>query len=183
MTKYKFSLAFKLNDPGSDPESFLDALFESGCDDSTPGIGKLGYIAFDFSREADTAFDAVTSAIANVKQAIPDAKLIEASPDMGGISDIAELLNCTRQNIRQLIISDLETPPPLHEGKSPIWHMSDVLIHFRDKQRREVEHPIIELTTVNQTINAIRASHSEQQSLKDFYPDPTQYLDRVKALV
>jgi hypothetical protein len=53
------------------------------------GIGKLGYLALDFIREAPNAFEAVTSAIANIKQAIPEAALIEATPDLGGISDTA----------------------------------------------------------------------------------------------
>ena len=183
MAKYQFSLTFRLQEPQIDPEIYLDDLFEAGCDDATPAIGKLGYIAFDFTREAPNAFEAVTSAIANVKQAIPDASLVEATPDMGGISDIAELLNCSRQNVRQLIFSDIETPPPVHEGKSALWHMADILVHFQSKQRCVVKSEVIDLTAVNRAINAMRNMKAEQVSLRDFYPDPSDYLSRVKELV
>ena len=56
-----------------------------GCDDALVGIGKPGRIALDFTREADSAEEAVISALSAVKRAIPDAEFVEATPDFVGV--------------------------------------------------------------------------------------------------
>jgi hypothetical protein len=80
--KYEFELTFSLPDADADPASFLDALFEAGCDDATVGVGRRGAIGLDFTREAASARDAFSSAIEDVKRAIPGAVLVEAKPDL-----------------------------------------------------------------------------------------------------
>lgn len=74
MAMYDFILRFALPDPTLDPVHLTDAIFAAGCDDSVVGVGKLGSIALDFSREAPTAEDAVNSAINAVIRAIPGAE-------------------------------------------------------------------------------------------------------------
>jgi hypothetical protein len=69
------------------------------------GVGQAGRIALDFTREANTAFEAVSSAIADVKQAIPGAKLVEATPDLVGLTDVADIIGCSRQYMRKLMIA------------------------------------------------------------------------------
>ena len=76
MTTYNFSLRFKLPDSQPDPEKYLDALYEAGCDDASVGIGRLGMVALDFDREADTLGEARETAIANVLRAIPNATFV-----------------------------------------------------------------------------------------------------------
>lgn len=82
MTAYDFSLAFSLPDSGTEAEQYLDALFEAGCDDAVIGIGERGTIGLDFSREAESAEEAIQSAITNVQAAIPGAVLFEADTDI-----------------------------------------------------------------------------------------------------
>jgi len=77
---YDFVLTFALEND-ADPEQYLGTLYEAGCDDASVGIGKIGSIALDFPRESDSAEAAVKSAIADVKKAIPHAKLIKVVPD------------------------------------------------------------------------------------------------------
>jgi hypothetical protein len=77
MKEYDFDLKFSLPSLYADPEQFVNALYEAGCDDATVGLGQNGRVALRFTREAPTAQDAVTSAIADVTKAIQDAKLIE----------------------------------------------------------------------------------------------------------
>ena len=55
MTEYEFTLKFRLPTPDADPESYLPALAEAGCDDALVGIGQPGRIALDFTREAMVA--------------------------------------------------------------------------------------------------------------------------------
>lgn len=82
MKEYDFTLKFDLPDPNEDPDHYVDALYEAGCDDASVGIGQPGRIGLNFIREADSASDAILSAIASVKKAIPGARLIEATPDL-----------------------------------------------------------------------------------------------------
>src|SRR3546814_18099399 len=107
MNEYEFILKFRLPDPDVDPGQFVDALAEAGCDDATVGVGQRGRIALDFAREANTATDAIISAIEAVKRAIPGAELVEAGPDFVGLTDVAELVGWPRQNIRKVMISHL----------------------------------------------------------------------------
>jgi predicted DNA-binding transcriptional regulator AlpA len=92
------------------------------------GIGQPGRIALEFTREADNAFAALTSALSDVKRAIPSARLIEAAPDLVGLTDIASLMGVSRQNMRKLAINNCATfPAPVHEGSAALWHLADVL--------------------------------------------------------
>ena len=128
MTKtFDFTLTFSLLKYGSNPENYLDALFEAGCDDAIVGTGIPGSIALNFSRSATSAEDAIQQAAGDVRKAIPDAELTELKPDLVGISDIAALLECTRQNIRKMATVDDSTfPSPCVSGSVPLWHFYEV---------------------------------------------------------
>ena len=57
------------------------------CSVNIIGTGTKGFIALDFIREAPSAYDAISSAINNVRKAIPQAEIIEASPNFVGVTD------------------------------------------------------------------------------------------------
>ena len=128
MTKtFDFTLTFSLSRYSSNPENYLDALFEAGCDDAIVGTGMPGSIALNFSRGAKSAEDAIQQAVRDVRKAIPDAELLELKPDLVGISDIAGLLGCSRQNIRKLATKgSLNFPQPTVSGSVPLWHFYEV---------------------------------------------------------
>jgi hypothetical protein len=128
---YEFTLKFALPDHGADPEQYMDSLFEAGCDDATIGIGKRGAIALNFSRESASAQEAVHSAIANVKKAVPGAELVEITPDIVNLADIADLLGCSRQNLRKYAAGEIKTvktafPEPIHSGATSFWHFCEI---------------------------------------------------------
>ncbi len=115
MTEFEFTLKFGLTSASLEPDAYIERLGEEGCNDALIGVGHSGRIALRFTRPAKNAFDAILSAIKDVKRAIPDAKLIEASPDLVGLSDIAEILGCSRQNIRKLMLNNRASfPAPIH---------------------------------------------------------------------
>ena len=154
MSEYEFTLKFRLPDANADPGQFIDALAETGCDDAAIGIGQQGRIALDFTREAASALDAIISAIQAVKAAIPDAELIEASPDFVGLTDVADLVGCTRQNMRKLMVSNLATfPVAVHEGSQAIWHLRPVLAWFSETQKRAIDRSLIEISEVTMKVN------------------------------
>ncbi|MCW8840367.1 MAG: DNA-binding protein, partial [Gammaproteobacteria bacterium] len=104
MNEYDFTLKFSLPDVDASPEAYVDALIAAGCDDALIGIGQQGRVALNFTREAGSAMEAVQSAIKNIRQVVPDARLIEASPDLVGLTDVAELLGFSRQNMRKIML-------------------------------------------------------------------------------
>jgi len=164
MKEYEFTLKFSLGDKASDPESYIERLAEAGCDDALIGMGQQGRIAFNFNREADNALSAVCSAIQNIKSVIPDAILIEATPDFVGISDIADILGYSRQNIRKLMLNHRASfPAPIHEGKSAIWHLSSVLTWFKDRKDYPVDDVLFDVTQANMQLNIAK---------ENFYLDP-----------
>lgn len=106
MKNYDFALTFKIKDSNSNPEKHLDSLYESGCNDALIGIGKKGYISLDFMRQSDSAYEAIYSAINNVKSVISDAELIHVSPDLVGVKELAQIFDCSRQNMQSNYINN-----------------------------------------------------------------------------
>jgi len=123
MNDYSFSLTFTLPEGQDDPERYIDALYEAGCDDAVVGTGLAGSVSLEFSRQAHSAVAAVDSAIKDVMHAIPGAEMIEARPDLVGLSDIADILQCSRQNIRKYMLNYKNFPRPVHSGKPQLWHL------------------------------------------------------------
>lgn len=157
MTEYEFTLKFRLPASDADPESYVEALGDAGCDDATLGVGQRGRIALVFAREALTALEAVVSAVRAVREAIPGVELVEASPDFVGLTDVADLVGCSRQNMRKLMNGNFASfPPPVHEGAQSVWHLRQVLGWFHDEQRREVDGALLELSEVTMKLNIAR---------------------------
>ena len=74
---YDFTLTFALSEDSSNPENYLDALFEAGCNDALVETGIPGSIALNFSRTAKSAENAIRQAVRDAQKAIPDSELIE----------------------------------------------------------------------------------------------------------
>ncbi len=154
MTEYEYTLKFRLPDANADPEQFMEALANAGCDDATVGVGQPGRVGLDFTREAPDALEAIVSAVHAVKRAIPGAELVEASPDFVGLTDVAEIVGCTRQNIRKLMLGNLATfRVAVHEGSQAIWHLRPVLTWFAETQKRAIKSSLIEVADVTMKVN------------------------------
>ncbi|MEQ1557715.1 MAG: DNA-binding protein [Methyloglobulus sp.] len=157
MAEYDFTLKFDIASLECEPDTLLNQLYEAGCGDALIGIGQPGRIALNFTRDAKSASGAVTSALSDVNKAIPQAKLIEATPDFVGLTDIADILGCSRQNIRNLYIKYRSSfPSPIHEGSTTIWHLAKVLPWFKEKESYKVEDRLLELSVANMKINLER---------------------------
>lgn len=157
MKYFEFDLIFKLNNPSSNPEEYLDLLFENGCDDATIGVGQMGMLSLSFSREAECAKEAIDSAISNVQDAINDVVLVEATPDFVTTTDIALLIGCTRQNIRK-IFNDINSskPTPIHIGSPSLFHLTDVLGWLKSTGRLEfssINDSLFEISETTRKVN------------------------------
>lgn len=154
MKAYEFTLKFNFSDASINPESYVERLGEAGCDDALIGIGQKGRIAFNFNREAESAFSALVSAIEAIKSVIPDAQLVEATPDFVGLSDIADVMGYSRQNIRKLMLNNQASfPPPIHEGKSAIWHLSNVLDWLKEGKGYAIDDSLLDMAKATMQLN------------------------------
>lgn len=144
MKTFEFKLIINTNTK-AEPESHLDALYEAGCDDALVSFSKRGTMTLDFMRESESASEAFNTAMENIKVAIPEATLIEASPDMVTTTDISQLLNHSRQNTRNLMLKQ-DSPFPVHSGNPSIWHLEDVLVWLAKKNK--TTHYNIDLSTI-----------------------------------
>jgi len=135
MDSYTFMVNFTLPDPGSDPERYLDALYEAGCDDAAVGVGQRGMIGLDFTRAARSAEDALHSAGANVRAAIPGATLVQAGPDLVGLTQMAEIFGFSRQNMRKYAMglsgAREKFPAPVVLGDPSLWHLAEIVVWLR----------------------------------------------------
>ncbi|WP_052191314.1 hypothetical protein [Luteibacter sp. 9133] len=155
MPEFNFVLKFAFDHPDTDPADYVQVLEESGCDDAVVGIGKLGRIALDFGREAATAEEALYSAVADVRRAIPGIHLVEAAPDLVGLTEIAALLGQTRQNARRILQTDEAFPRAVHEGTSALFHLADVY-RWMDERGKRVDTESRAVALASQTLNTAR---------------------------
>jgi len=159
MKTYEFELKFRLPNSVKDPGVFTESLGNAGCTDALVGIGKTGRIAFHFNRVSKSAFEAVLSAIRDIKRVIPEANLIEASPDLVGLTDIADVLGYSRQNIRKLMMNNPATfPTPIHEGKTMLWHLSSILSWAQKKERYQIDEVLRDIADANMQLNIAKES-------------------------
>ena len=157
MTEYEFTLRFRLPVPGQDPRELEGALFEAGCDDATLGVGQPGRLALAFVREARSAREALATAIRAVRKVASGAALLEATPDLVGLSDVASLVGCSRQNMRKLMLKHAATfPAPIHDGSTALWHLASLLDWLRDQQGQSVDSALIELARETRGLNLAR---------------------------
>ncbi len=174
MNQYDFTLKFALPQHDVDPEVFVEQLFADSCDDALIGIGQYGRLALDFTREASSAGEAVLSALSDVQRVIPGVRLIEASPDFVGLTDIAKILGFTRQNMRKLFVkSGPKFPLPVHDGKPAIWHLSAVLDWFENEKGRDMDRSLLEVSRVNMQCNLVKEAAGLDEGVRN----------RIKALV
>ncbi|SOZ14222.1 DNA-binding protein [Cupriavidus taiwanensis] len=156
--EYAFTLRYQLPADDSDPDALVERLCEAGCDDATVGTGVVGRIALAFDREAESAADAIVSALTDARRAMPSATLIEAAPDLVGLTDIADTVGMSRQNMRKLMLGHPASfPPPVHEGASSLWHLWEALLWMSGKGY-EIEPSLIEVAAAAMQVNLARSA-------------------------
>ncbi|NOQ30691.1 MAG: DNA-binding protein [Helicobacteraceae bacterium] len=170
MNEFEFTLIYKLNNNEEDPSKYLDALFEVGCDDAIVSLGKKGMISLDFIRDGIEANLAIISALKDVKKAIPDATLVEASPDFVTTTELSRILDHSRQNARMLMIKK-DSPPPAHMGSPNFWHLSEVfewLIKDDKIINYHVDNTMIEIANVTKKVNLSIAMAGIDEPISEF---------------
>jgi hypothetical protein len=165
--EYEFTLKYRLSAADGDADELVERLGAAGCDDALLGVGQPGRIALDFSREARSAQAAIVSALMAVKKAIPTARLVEVSPDSVGLTDIAELVGVSRQNMRQLSLAHAKTfPTPFHSGNVELWHLAHVLEWLGERANYRIEQSLFDVALVAMQINLVKESNLIQGEVR-----------------
>ncbi|MNF62196.1 hypothetical protein D3C84_438720 [compost metagenome] len=155
--EYTFTLKYQLAEDDRTPDILVERLGEAGCDDALVGIGQPGRLALEFTREAESADAAVRSALADVRSAVPSAKLIEVAPDLVGLTDVAEMIGVSRQNMRKLMLAHPGSfPAPVHEGSASIWHLADVLTWLQAKGSYSLTKNVLDVAQVALQVNVAK---------------------------
>ena len=166
--EYTFTLKYQLTDDDRDPDALVERLGEAGCDDALVGIGQPGRLALEFTREADSADAAVRSALADVRSVVPSARLIEVAPDLVGLTDVADIVGVSRQNMRKLMLAHPGTfPAPVHEGSASIWHLADVLTWLQAKGSYSLAMDVLEVACVALQVNVAKEGRRLSRSASD----------------
>jgi predicted DNA-binding transcriptional regulator AlpA len=168
--EYTFTLKYQLADEDRDADALVERLGEAGCDDALVGIGQPGRLALEFVREAADAGAAVRSALADVRRAVPSAKLIEVAPDLVGLTDVADIVGVSRQNMRKLMLAHPSSfPAPVHEGSASIWHLADVLAWLQAKGSYSLPQDVLDVARAALQVNVVKEGRRSQASVsKDF---------------
>ena len=157
--EYTFTLKYRLGEQDADAEALVERLGDAGCDDALAGTGQPGRLGLEFTREAASAAAAIRSALADVKRAAPSARLVEAAPDFVGLTDVAELVGVSRQNMRKLMLAHRATfPAPVHEGSASIWHLADLLEWLQESIGYSIDAATLATAKATLEINSARAA-------------------------
>jgi hypothetical protein len=112
------------------PDTVIDALFETGCDDATFSGGQEASLGV-FHRESSTFGEAAASAIGAV-ESVPGLVVQRIEPDdLVTLSEIAQRLGRTRESVRLLVAGARGPgafPAPISHlrTRNRLWRWSDV---------------------------------------------------------
>jgi predicted DNA-binding transcriptional regulator AlpA len=166
--EYIFTLKYQLAEQDCDQGVLVERLGAAGCDDALVGVGQPGRLALEFSREADSAEEAVRTALADVKHAVPSARLIEASPDLVGLTDIADFVGVSRQAVRKLMLVHRATfPLPVHDGSASIWHLAEVLDWLQARRNYPIDRGLLEVARMTLEVNIAKEATRHPVSSQD----------------
>jgi len=164
--EYEFGLKYKVA-ADADMDELIEQLGEAGCDDALVGTGRPGRIALDFTRDANSAEKAIVSALSAVKIAIPGAKLLEVTPDFVGMTEVAEMLEVSRQNIQRLKQAHpFYFPTPIHEGNAAVWHLAHLLEWFKGRASYAIDQALLDVAHIAMQINLAKEAKQMERRVQ-----------------
>lgn len=132
-----FSFTLIVDGPDLQDAEVVDALYEAGCDDALVGASE-GVQFLDFDREAQSAGEAVRSAVADVESVGGLSVTRIADAGLVSMADIAARTGRTRESVRLLVSGQRGPggfPPPATDprGRYRLWRTKDVEGWMRDQ--------------------------------------------------
>jgi predicted DNA-binding transcriptional regulator AlpA len=88
---------------------------------------------------------------------VPSASLIEVAPDLVGLTDVADIVGVSRQNMRKLMLAHPGSfPAPVHEGSASIWHLADVLAWLQARGSYSLAKDVLDVARVALQVNVAK---------------------------
>ncbi len=171
MTEFEFQLFCR--DADTADESFLDRLYEAGCDDAVVSF-KDGYMCLDFSRQAEHAEDAVVSAIRDFKRSDIGGSVERVEPeDLASLAEIANRVGVSRASLQKYARGDSKIgkdfPRPTANISRPrreFYSAAEVINWMYAKKRVDLSEHFVELATViekaNQALLVTKAQNDDR---------------------
>ncbi len=154
---YKFMLNFTLPARDENPARCLDALHEAGCGEAALEPGQYGTVGLGVTCAADSAEDAVRSAVENVRAAIPGATLVQAGPDLVGLTEMAAIFGFSRQNMRKYAVGQSGGPKafplPVVVGDPSLWHLAEIIAWIKQNTRVQPPERVLEVSKAAAKLN------------------------------
>lgn len=155
MKEYSFNVAYHLDPSDCDYDVIEERFDSAGLHDFVLGVGRPGQVGLLISRKAASADMALSSIMADAQRMLGKARLIEVGPDFSGLTEIADQVGVSRQNMRKLMLANVRTfPLPVHGGNSSVWHTAEVLAWLRDHAGYNVSDEEISAATAAWRVNA-----------------------------
>jgi hypothetical protein len=158
MAEYEFQIFCRDVDMSDD--SFLDHLYEAGCDDALVSF-KDGYLCLDFSRTSESAEEAVLSAIKDFEQSAVGGSVERVEPDdLASLSEIARRTGVTRASLQKYargiskVGEDFPQPAANISGaRRELYSAAEVINWMHAKERVVLPGHAVELVNVIAKIN------------------------------
>ena len=158
MAEYEFQIFCRDVDMSDD--SFLDRLYEAGCDDALLSF-KDGYVCLDFSRASESAEDAVLSAIRDFGHSAVGGTVERVEPDdLASLSEIARRTGVTRASLQKYargiskVGEDFPQPAANISGaRRELYSAAEVINWMHAKERVALPGHSTELVNVIAKIN------------------------------
>jgi len=158
MVEYEFQIFCRDVDMSDD--SFLDRLYEAGCDDALVSF-KDGYVCLDFSRASESAEDAVLSAIRDFGHSAVGGTVERIEPDdLASLSEIARRTGVTRASLQKYargiskVGEDFPQPAANISGtRRELYSAAEVINWMHAKERVVLPEHSTELVNVIAKIN------------------------------
>lgn len=167
MNEYEFSIVIR--DADFSDLKVHDLLFDNGCDDALI-CANNDTVYLQFTREANSAFDAITSALANIKDAGFNDLIVEEGQAIT-ISEIASKAELSRQAIHNYVQGrrgDSKFPKPIAglSSNNPLYNWYEVA-HWLNK------HKVLSNESLEVACAASKFHHEVDMSLIDNLPTVT----------
>lgn len=142
-------------------ENAADAVYGGGLDDATIRTF-ADWQLVELDREAASYGEALFSALRQLREAVPDARIVRVEPDgFLTLQDIADRTGRTRESVRLLIAGargpgGFPAPIMRHAGRSRLWSIRDVAYWFAEHldETGLLNEIAAEVVTLNAAVNA-----------------------------
>lgn len=171
--EFVFTLKYQLSAQDCHQDNLVTRLSEAACDDALISVSQAGRLSLAFTRRGEDAEQVLHSALNDVRRVLPGARLIEAGPDLVGLTDVAGVVGVSRQNMRKLMLTHPTSfPAPMHEGNaSSVWHLADVLNWMKTRGTYDLDPAVMAMARAAMQVNLVKESlHIDAKRSAEWQP-------------